>query len=90
MKPVLTFRGVDKSFGSRTIIRELNLEIYPGDIVEVSGPSGIGKTTLLNLAGGVEHPTRGEVEERLAEVGPFRKHHEKADKPRVESVWKGT
>ena len=42
-------------------LRDLDLIIYPGEAVAISGISGSGKTTLLNLIAGLDHPTSGEI-----------------------------
>ena len=52
-------RGLSKSFGSVKAVRELNLDIEPGELMAVLGPSGCGKTTLLRLIAGFEQPDAG-------------------------------
>src|SRR5919106_695173 len=42
-------------------LKGIEWQIGPGDAVALMGPSGCGKTTLLNILGGVDHPTAGEV-----------------------------
>ena len=61
----LSVRGLRKSFGDRTILRDINLEVPAGDSVAVVGPSGCGKTTLLRIIAGFERPDAGTV--RLGE-----------------------
>lgn len=43
-------------------IRGINLQVNDGDFVVVVGPSGGGKSTLLNLIGGIDHPTSGSIQ----------------------------
>ena len=42
-------------------LRDVDLEVWPGEFVVILGPSGSGKTTLLNLIGGIEPATSGSV-----------------------------
>ena len=45
-KPVLQVKGVSKSFDGRPILKKINLDLYPGEIVGLIGPNGSGKSTL--------------------------------------------
>lgn len=53
--------GVTKSFGDRSVLRRLNLDIPAGQFVAVVGRSGGGKTTLMRLVCGLDLATSGEV-----------------------------
>ena len=44
------------------VFRQLSLEVAQGEILGVVGPSGVGKSTLLNILGGLDTPTEGTVE----------------------------
>ncbi|MEJ0017007.1 MAG: ABC-F family ATP-binding cassette domain-containing protein [Acetobacteraceae bacterium] len=58
---VMVAEGVSKSYGTRTVVRDLSTRILRGDRVGIVGPNGAGKTTLLNLLTGVLAPDTGEV-----------------------------
>ena len=45
-KPILQIKGVSKSFGGRPVLKKINLEVYPGEIIGLVGPNGSGKSTL--------------------------------------------
>jgi lipoprotein-releasing system ATP-binding protein len=66
MKPnqeaLLTLRKISKSFQQRgLVLNNLDLEISDGECVSIMGPSGTGKTTLLNIIGLLDKPDSGEV-----------------------------
>ena len=52
-KPVLVARGLTKSFGAVHAVRNVSLDLNPGEIYGLVGPDGAGKTTLLRLLCGV-------------------------------------
>ncbi|NNC65217.1 MAG: ABC transporter ATP-binding protein [Gammaproteobacteria bacterium] len=53
--------GVSKAYGETAVLSDVDLEIRHGEFVVVLGRSGTGKSTLLNLIGGLDDPARGEV-----------------------------
>lgn len=55
-------KGVSKSFGGRTVLDQLDLDIPPSQFVAVIGRSGCGKSTLLRLLAGLDAPTGGRLE----------------------------
>ncbi len=60
MKSV-TFRNLGKSFGDVMILKDINLDIAPGEFVVLVGPSGCGKSTLLRMLAGLETITTGDL-----------------------------
>ena len=57
----LELRGVTKTYGNVTALREINLSVNKGEFLTILGPSGSGKSTLLKIIGGFEEPDLGEV-----------------------------
>jgi len=58
----LQIRGLTKVFSKGTIaLEDINLEIYPGELICFIGESGCGKSTLLQIMAGFEVPTEGEL-----------------------------
>ena len=47
--------------GDVTILKGISLDIMPGEFVAIVGPSGNGKSTLLNMMTGIDHPSEGQV-----------------------------
>ena len=58
---VIQIQGLTKSYGGRTLIKDLNLEVGPGEVVGIAGPNGVGKTTLLRMIMGEEKPDAGTI-----------------------------
>lgn len=64
-EPVVSARGIIKEFMSgeelRRILKGVDLDVYPGELVVVLGESGCGKSTLLNIIGGMDMMTEGQL-----------------------------
>ena len=61
---MLSIRHLNKSYsgpGSRLMLRDINIEVGPGEYVAIMGESGIGKSTLLNLIAGLDLPDGGSI-----------------------------
>ena len=61
MQPIIEFRNVKKSYGEKTVLKGLNLQIETGSFVTIIGSSGCGKTTALKMVNGLLTPDAGEV-----------------------------
>src|SRR6187549_51033 len=57
----VTVKDLNKSFGRTKVLRDINLDIRPGEIFCIMGPSGSGKSVLLKHIAGLERATSGEV-----------------------------
>ena len=60
--PVLTCKGLSKSYGSRRVLENVNMCIPSGKIIGLLGPNGCGKSTFLKLVTGLLTPDSGEIE----------------------------
>ncbi|MFM5981029.1 MAG: DevA family ABC transporter ATP-binding protein [Sphaerospermopsis kisseleviana] len=64
-EPVIAIKNINHYYGRgalrKQILFDINLEIYPGEIVIMTGPSGSGKTTLLSLIGGLRSVQEGSL-----------------------------
>ena len=58
---MIKVQGVNKSFGSLQVLKNVDLTISKGEIVSIVGPSGAGKTTLLQIMGTLDKPDSGKV-----------------------------
>ena len=62
--PVLRILGAAKSFGRRSIFRDVSFDLGPGEVVGITGENGAGKTTLLRIVVGLLAPDSGSVSVR--------------------------
>ncbi len=57
----ITLQHISKSYGGKSVIRDVSLTIRSGSFTTLLGPSGCGKTTLLRMIAGLETPDAGEI-----------------------------
>ena len=61
MATLVELKNLTKSFGNRTVLDDITLQIEEGEMLALLGPNGSGKTTLLKILAFLEKPTSGEV-----------------------------
>ncbi len=61
MEPILKIEKLEKSFGSLKVLKGIDLEVYPGEVVCIIGASGSGKSTLLRCINLLEEADSGHV-----------------------------
>ncbi|MEG0750344.1 MAG: ATP-binding cassette domain-containing protein, partial [Carnobacterium sp.] len=59
---MIKITGLEKSFGTLEVLKNINLQINTGEVVVILGPSGSGKSTLLRCMNGLEELTAGSIE----------------------------
>jgi|TARA_B100000780_G_scaffold119340_1_gene83669 lipopolysaccharide export system ATP-binding protein len=58
---IASFKNISLSYGKRKILDDINFDIYPGEILGLLGPNGVGKSTLFNLLIGLIKPNSGSI-----------------------------
>jgi ABC-2 type transport system ATP-binding protein len=59
VKPALVIEAVTKNYGAKSVLRDVHLEVAPGEIFGLFGSNGSGKSTLLRIVAGALRPTSG-------------------------------
>src|SRR6187200_2975534 len=59
--PILSLRGLRKSFGHTEVLRGIDVAVAPQELVFIIGPSGSGKSTLLRCCNRLEEPSAGVI-----------------------------
>ena len=58
---IIELKNINKSYSNKYLFKNLDFSIKKGEIVAITGPSGVGKSTLLNIIGLIDKPDSGEV-----------------------------
>jgi len=61
MNNIITIKNLNKSFGTKKVLDNFNLEVKAGELLVLKGESGAGKTTILRCICGLEKPTSGQI-----------------------------
>ncbi|WP_062984864.1 ATP-binding cassette domain-containing protein [Nocardia anaemiae] len=59
--PVLSLRGIGKTFGAVSALADIDMEVHAGEVVALVGDNGAGKSTLVKVLSGVHQPDSGEL-----------------------------
>jgi polar amino acid transport system ATP-binding protein len=73
-EPLVRARNVHKSFGSNEVLKGIDLDVMPGEVVVVLGPSGSGKSTFLRCINRLEPIDRGSIEVDREQIGYELRH----------------
>jgi ABC-2 type transport system ATP-binding protein len=61
MQPIITLRNLCKNYGEKTVLNNIDLDIYQGQIIGYKGPNGAGKSTTVKVLTGIIQDYTGEV-----------------------------
>jgi len=61
MQPIITIRHLNKNYGEKVVLKDINLDIYPGQIIGYIGPNGAGKSTTVKILTGIIQDYTGDV-----------------------------
>lgn len=59
--PVVVARGLTRAYGTEPVVEDVDLDVFPGEVLGLIGPNGGGKSTLLLLLAGLVRPDAGDV-----------------------------
>ena len=60
-QPLIVYKDVGKQFDGHVVLRDINLEIYPGETMVILGRSGSGKTVMTSMLVGLQVPNQGTI-----------------------------
>jgi len=61
MQPIISLKNIYKNFGSKAVLKNINLDIYPGQVIGYIGPNGAGKSTTVKILCGLISDFQGEA-----------------------------
>ena len=60
--PIVRIKALRKSFGTNEVLKGIDMDVKPGEVIAIIGKSGSGKSTLLRCINGLESFQKGELE----------------------------
>jgi len=73
IQPLVRARNVQKSFGDNAVLKGIDLDVFPGEVVVILGPSGSGKSTFLRCINHLEKLDGGTIRIGGEIIGTSRK-----------------
>ena len=73
-EPILKMENISKVFGGVQALKDVSVDVYPGDILGIIGPNGSGKTTIVNAITGFIKPSSGKVYFKGKNITGFKPH----------------
>ena len=73
-EPIIEALALTKNFGQKnqySVLKNINLKIYKGEFIAITGASGSGKSTLLNILSGLDSPSSGEIRYHSKTISSF-------------------
>lgn len=61
MQPIISIHGLGKQYGDKVVLRDINIDIFPGQIIGYIGPNGAGKSTTVKILAGIIQDYSGDV-----------------------------
>lgn len=74
MPPLLSMQGVSKRFGATHALKNVSLEVHPGEVLALIGENGAGKSTLMKVLSGAHQPDAGQMTLNGATYAPHNPH----------------
>ena len=65
---IITIKDLSKSFGDHQVLRKIDIEVHPGEVICIVGSSGSGKSTLLRCINKLERQTSGSIRYHGTEI----------------------
>jgi len=89
-QPLIQLIGVNKKFGSNTVLHDANLSIYKGEVTTIIGKSGVGKSVLLKLIIGLMDPDSGRILFNGTSLAEISKTEKKGFKKKISYMFQGS
>ena len=75
-EPIIRVKNLSKSYSTLAVLKDINFEIIPGEVVAVIGPSGSGKSTFLRCLNVLEHINGGEIWFHNTKINDLKKYNQ--------------